>query len=603
MYTDLIRIEFPLGTVLSPITLINPRAFAGNLVEIFVFIKNQHSEIIGVKPRVIVNGAFEVPFRVEYANIPPGETYYFTGYFTMPNENADIRAESYYYGVDEAWHFEDFQTRVIPLAEVDMKRLVINRDPTAGGYVTTSPDPESGTLYDSMYLKGTTVYVVAYPNVGYVFDRWSDEAVGITSAVNIEMTENRTVKAHFKTELEALETLEIDITPGAAGYVETVPVSEEGQSIWHNNYTGKFPYGTSVQVTAIPYSGYRFDHWSDEIVGGVSYDNPSYVQPMTEYRAAKAHFREILVPGQGQITAKYVVHGTGTFGTETAIPAAAVQTIEWIKLKVIGRNTSTQSTKLSLHYTITKPSGTSMDDEIQEAFSTPAGGEHTFIEPTITGFIVDELGEWTVLLELLDELGTVLDSYSGLLLTAIGEEPAPEPGAGITELLVIHGTGLLTGTEKVLPISGVQTGDWFKLKVTGVNPSSIALQMSLHYIITKPDGTVIEATEIEDWPYTGAGDSHTFIEPTVDAYSIDQVGNWTLLVELLGGDSVLDTWQGTMFVDVVEAPPGMGDILGMLPSLVILMMLPMLMGFIEDPKPYIIATGQAVGKGVKLIRG
>ncbi|GAI36273.1 unnamed protein product, partial [marine sediment metagenome] len=71
------------------------------------------------------------------------------------------------------------------------------------------------------------------------------------------------------------------------------PASEEGKIEWHNNETGTFPYGASVQVTAIPAEGYRFEKWSDEIVGGVSYNNPSYVQDMTEHRAVKCHFREV----------------------------------------------------------------------------------------------------------------------------------------------------------------------------------------------------------------------------------------------------------------------------------------------------------------------
>lgn len=117
-YTDLIKIERPLGTALSPIASLNAKASAGDTVEIYVYIKNQHSTTIGVKPRAIINGTIEVVFTVPYADIPAGFTYYFTGHFTMPSIDANIRAESYYYGVDGQWHFEDYQTRTINLAAV-----------------------------------------------------------------------------------------------------------------------------------------------------------------------------------------------------------------------------------------------------------------------------------------------------------------------------------------------------------------------------------------------------------------------------------------------------------------------------------------------------
>jgi len=92
------------------------------------------------------------------------------------------------------------------------------------------------------------------------------------------------------------ETFEIDITPVGTGYVTTSPPDVNGKYHFEHNETGEFEYGATVLVTAHPESGYEFDHWSDEIEGGVSYNNPEYVKPMTEYRAVKAHFREIEEP-------------------------------------------------------------------------------------------------------------------------------------------------------------------------------------------------------------------------------------------------------------------------------------------------------------------
>ncbi len=712
-FTDLIKIERPFGTALSPIALLNATAWPGENVEIFVYVRNQHTETVGIRPKVIVNGTTEVIFTVPYANAPPGVTYYFTGHFIMPSVGVELRAESQYYGTDGQWHSEDMQTRTIPVllpgwgeetlaidsvvvrgsaaagevvsiavtlinkyifsflatptatinsmplyfgerwialspdggkftwydsfimpnhdvnvhveswsqgvfpetdtydvevtlkASPELKHLVINRDPDVGGTVTTSPAAQTGTVYDGYYPVGTTVLVTAHPNPGYSFKSWSAELVDTTEpTAPVYMTENRTVRAHFELVLIDTEILEVEIIPVETGHVTTEPASVAGKTVWRDKDTGDFHTGTDVLVTAHAYLGYQFDHWSDEIVGGTSTNNPEYVKPMTEHRTVKAHFVGI---ADGIISSKYIIHGTGTFGDDTVIPALNILTSEWMKLKIIARNTSATQIVFGLRYVITKPSGATLADTTFQGAATPPEGEHTFIEPTFTQYDIDELGDWNILIELLDGSSNVLDSYNGLLLRTIGEEP-PSPGEGITELIIIHGTGLFAGTEKVPPVSGVETGNWFKLKVTGVNPSTSALQMGLHYIITKPDGTTLEDTEKEAWPHTGAGESHVFIEPTVDAFNVDQIGDWALSIELLGGDAVLDTWQGLIFTNVVEPPPSgfgsIGEIINlMITMMIMVMMMTVMTGVIQDPAKAIEKGSEIAGRAVRAFKG
>jgi len=84
-------------------------------------------------------------------------------------------------------------------AAPEVKELVINRDPTAGGYVTTNPSPTTGTVYDGLYPKGTTVLVTAHPNSGYTFKSWSGELTDTTNpTAPVYMTEKRTITAHFE---------------------------------------------------------------------------------------------------------------------------------------------------------------------------------------------------------------------------------------------------------------------------------------------------------------------------------------------------------------------------------------------------------------------
>ncbi len=520
MYTDLIRIECP------------AEAYAGDIVEIYVYIKNQHSSTIGVKPKAIVNGAIEAVFTVPYSNIPAGYTYYFTGHFIMPSADAEIRAESYYYGEDGQWHFEDFQTRTVklraaahwleieqveaplsaeegelvtvgvtlinrggysfaaiptaainalalyfgnrwvvigPMAtykwidtfimpdhgvrvhveawaegifpeddtehvdialfEPEYKRLVINRDPSVGGSVTTSPAPATGTIYDGYYVKGTAVYVTAHPDPGYAFKSWSGELTDTTNVtatvymsenrtitahfvleedlelleVNIDppgagyvtvtpspaggtqhnwyfpygtlvhvtahpdagyvfdswsgemtdttavtapvspMTEKRTITAHFKVIEEALETLEVDIIPIGGGHVTTDPASYEGKTNWQHNETGQFIHGTNVQVTAHPSSGYVFEKWSDEIVGGVSLDNPAMVQVMDEHRAIKAHFLlEGEDPEVGLSILDLTLDGWGKAGETLGTSPVAVSPGDTLQVQVTVQYTATK---------------------------------------------------------------------------------------------------------------------------------------------------------------------------------------------------------------------------------------------------------------------
>jgi len=205
--------------------------------------------------------------------------------------------------------FDDYISRiwnVYSTKEAAPQTLQVDITPSEGGYVTTEPQATEGHPEEMWYnddtgkfTYGTKVRVEAHPNPGYEFDHWSDEIEGGVSYNNPEnvagvMDEHRAVKCHFREIEEALQTLEIDITPSGGGYVTTDPPPEVGPSKWYDGSTGKFIYGTKVRVEAHPNPGYRFDHWSDEIEGGTSYSNPEYVSgAMTEHKAVKCHFREI----------------------------------------------------------------------------------------------------------------------------------------------------------------------------------------------------------------------------------------------------------------------------------------------------------------------
>jgi len=102
-------------------------AVAGITVTIRVTIKN----IASVEAGIMVGGALEygptpwpsITFPNDWANFPPGESYYFEGYFTMPDSDVTIHAYSYWYGrlpgeTWDSWHFDNEKTKDVKLTEL-----------------------------------------------------------------------------------------------------------------------------------------------------------------------------------------------------------------------------------------------------------------------------------------------------------------------------------------------------------------------------------------------------------------------------------------------------------------------------------------------------
>ncbi|HUV56171.1 MAG TPA: hypothetical protein VMV84_02955 [Dehalococcoidales bacterium] len=126
-----------------------------------------------------LNGTFVLP-----ATLVPGQTY---------SVRARLETNDGSQEIDTDWG-------VFTIAEeVELETLEVRIDPVGAGYVTTSPAPSGGTQHNWLFPYGTTVYVTAHPNPGYVFDGWSGEMTdtpAITAPV-YPMTEHRLITAHF----------------------------------------------------------------------------------------------------------------------------------------------------------------------------------------------------------------------------------------------------------------------------------------------------------------------------------------------------------------------------------------------------------------------
>lgn len=143
-------------------------------------------------------------------------------------------------------------------------KLTIN----ISGNGTTSPSPG-----DKYVTGGSTIRIIAYPDEGYEFVRWSD---GGAQSHNIVVSyDGYSVTAYFTKKEDTKYTLSLSSSPSYAG-------STSGG--------GSYTAGTKAYVTAADNSGYRFVRWSD---GGAQ----SHYVTMDANKSLTAYFEAYSVTG------------------------------------------------------------------------------------------------------------------------------------------------------------------------------------------------------------------------------------------------------------------------------------------------------------------
>ncbi len=113
---------------------------------------------------------------------------------------------------------------------------------------------QAGT--DGGYRKGEVVVLTAEPSDGWRFDHWEGGVTGVQTTVSIEISSNLSVTAVFTQQFK----LSVSMTGNG-----TVTINPE-LSVYDD--------GQQVTVTAVPDSGWSFDHWSGSLT---SADNPLQV--------------------------------------------------------------------------------------------------------------------------------------------------------------------------------------------------------------------------------------------------------------------------------------------------------------------------------------
>jgi uncharacterized repeat protein (TIGR02543 family) len=120
-------------------------------------------------------------------------------------------------------------------------------NPTGSGSITVSPA--------GPYHYNDVVVLTATPALGWSFANWTGDATGTTSPVEVTITKNTNVIAHF-TQNEY--TLTVTVDPENSGTVSLDP----DQDTYH--------YGDVVELTATPALGWSFANWTGDATGTTS---------------------------------------------------------------------------------------------------------------------------------------------------------------------------------------------------------------------------------------------------------------------------------------------------------------------------------------------
>lgn len=184
----------------------------------------------------------------------------------------------------------------------------------------------AGTVFPSegTYKEGSTVTLNAAPSGEYLFDRWSGDASGTSSSIDIQVDGNKKVVANF-----VLRKYELLLSVVGEGEItETIVNTGKGTD---------YDSGTLVRLEAVPAYGYYFSGWSFDASGetnpiDINIDRPKNVR--ATFKKLSYELR-VLKQGEGTVTEDIINTSKSTdyeYETTvrlTAIPEEGSDFIEW----------------------------------------------------------------------------------------------------------------------------------------------------------------------------------------------------------------------------------------------------------------------------------
>ena len=190
--------------------------------------------------------------------------------------------------------------------------------------VTVSPplsgsvSPESGS-----YKEGSTISIVAVPNLEYDFVGWTGDERGSNNLLIFEMNSNKNIVAEFVKKKYSL----------------TINTQGEGTVSEQLIFSGKstdYSSGSVVRLTANPSTGYYFSEWSGDVTGDtnpveVNIDRP---KTMTAKFEKLSYALEVKIEGEGTVSEEIVVTGKSTdylYGTTVRLTPTAAEGWDFIR--------------------------------------------------------------------------------------------------------------------------------------------------------------------------------------------------------------------------------------------------------------------------------
>lgn len=201
-----------------------------------------------------------------------GSTLY-TGPFSVAT-NAVLQAVGYNSNFLESGYSDSVAIYILPKYQLSIT-------PSGGGAVSISPNT-------GFFLSNAVATVVATPLSGWTFLEWLGDTTGFDGTNEIIMDRNKSIGALFGTSLS-------NTTSGGA--------------VVFNPAGGFYPYGTSVQVTALPQTGKYFVLWGGNANGSV---NPLNFVVTGANQIVSALFAPL---NQGKVALCTVAAGDGQVGT------------------------------------------------------------------------------------------------------------------------------------------------------------------------------------------------------------------------------------------------------------------------------------------------
>jgi len=179
--------------------------------------------------------------------------------------------------------------------------------------------PSEGT-----YREGSTVTLNAAPSGEYLFDKWSGDASGTSSSIDIQVDGNKNVVANFV--LRKYELL-----------LSVVGEGEITETIVNTGKRTDYDSGTLVRLEAVPSYGYYFSGWSFDASGEtnpveINIDRPKNVK--ATFKKLSYELR-VLKQGEGTFTEEIINTSKSTdyeYETTvrlTATPEEGSDFIEW----------------------------------------------------------------------------------------------------------------------------------------------------------------------------------------------------------------------------------------------------------------------------------